>query len=59
MLPLFEQVFRLADEIPQLAALGDVLVALKQLAQIQGLSAPEVAVDTPVERELEGSPVKA
>jgi len=44
---------------PLQAALGDVLVTLKQLAQVHGLSAPEVAVDAPVERELEGPPVEA
>lgn len=34
-------------------------LGLKQLADVQSLSAPEVAVDAPVEGELEGSPVEA
>ena len=44
---------------PLLPWLRDVLVGLKKAAQVQGLTAPEVPVDAPVERELEGLPVEA
>jgi hypothetical protein len=36
-----------------------MFVRLKKTAQIQGLTAPEVPVNAPVERELEGLPVEA
>lgn len=59
MLPLLQQVLGLLDEFPSQARLCDVLVALEQLADIHGLAAPEVPVHTPVEGELEGTPVEA
>jgi hypothetical protein len=42
-----------------LSRLCDVLVGFEQTPKIQGLSAPEVPVDGPVEGQLEGPPVEA
>jgi hypothetical protein len=44
---------------PLLPWLRDVFVSLKKTSQVQGLAAPEVPVDAPVERKLEGLPVEA
>lgn len=44
---------------PLLSRLGNVLLGLEELADVQGLAAPEVSVDAPVEGELEGPPVQA
>lgn len=44
---------------PLLPRLGDVFVGLEQSANVKGLSAPEIAVDAPVEGELERPPVEA
>lgn len=44
---------------PLLSRLGDVALGLEKSANIQGLPAPEVAMDAPVERKLEGPPVEA
>lgn len=44
---------------PLLSRLCDVPVGLEQVAQVDCLAAPEVAVDAPVEGELEGPPVEA
>lgn len=44
---------------PLLSRLGDVPVGLEEPAQVQGLAAPEIAVDAPVEGELQRLPVKA
>jgi hypothetical protein len=38
---------------PLHARLGDVLVGLEQRAKIHGLAPPEIAVDGPVEGELQ------
>lgn len=59
MLPLLKQVLSLLDEFPAQSRLCDVLLLLKQLANIHGLAAPEVAMHAPVEGELEGPPVEA
>lgn len=59
MLPLLEQVLRLLDQFPHLSRLSDISLGLEQFADVQGLSAPEVPVDAPVEGELEGPPVEA
>jgi hypothetical protein len=42
-----------------LSRLCDVPLGLEKTPNIQGLSAPEVAVDAPVESKLEGPPVEA
>lgn len=34
-------------------------IVLEQLADVHGLAAPEVPVDAPVERQLQGAPVQA
>ena len=44
---------------PHLSRLSDISLGLEQFADVQGLSAPEVPVDAPVEGELEGPPVEA
>ena len=44
---------------PLLSRLCDVPVGLEQVAQVDCLAAPEVAVDAPVERKLQRPPVKA
>jgi hypothetical protein len=44
---------------PLLSRLGDVALGLEKSANVQGLPAPEVAMDAPVERKLEGPPVEA
>jgi hypothetical protein len=42
----------------ELAGIRDVLVGLKQVADVQCLHPPEIATDTPTERGLEGSSVE-
>ena len=44
---------------PLLSRLCDIPVGLEQIAQVDCLAAPEVAVDAPVERKLQRPPVKA
>ena len=58
MLPCLEQVLRLLQKSSYLPRLVDVLVGLEQRPDIQGLPPPEVPVDSPVERELEGAAVE-
>ena len=41
-----------------LSGLCDVLVGLEETADVQGLAAPDVAVDGPVEGELQGAAVE-
>ena len=41
-----------------LPGLCDVLVGLEETADVQGLAAPDVAVDGPVEGELQGAAVE-
>ena len=43
---------------PLLSGLCDVLVGLEETADVQGLAAPDVAVDGPVEGELQGAAVE-
>jgi hypothetical protein len=43
---------------PLLSGLCDVLVGLEETADVQGLTAPDVAVYGPVEGELEGAAVQ-
>ena len=43
---------------PLLSGLGDVLVGFEEGADVHGLAAPDVAVDGPVEGELEGAAVE-
>jgi hypothetical protein len=43
---------------PLLSGLCDVLVGLEETADVQGLAAPDVAVDGPVEGELQGATVE-
>lgn len=37
---------------------GDVAVGLEKRADVKGLSTPEMAVDSPIKRQLEGLAVK-
>jgi hypothetical protein len=43
---------------PLLSGLRDVLVGLEETADVQGLAAPDVAVDSPVEGKLQGLAVE-
>ena len=43
---------------PLLSGLCDVLVGLEKSADVQGLAAPDVAVDGPVEGKLQGAAVQ-
>lgn len=44
---------------PHLSRVGDVPLGLEEFADVEGLSAPEVSVDAPVEGELQRLPVEA
>lgn len=43
---------------PLLPGLGDVPVCLEKGANVDGLAAPEVSMDSPVKGKLQGAPVK-
>lgn len=43
---------------PLLSGLGDVPVGFKEGANVDGLAAPKVSMDRPVESELQGAPVE-
>ena len=44
---------------PHLSRVGDVPLGLEEFADVEGLSAPEVSVNAPVEGELQRLPVEA
>lgn len=43
---------------PLLSRLGDVPVGFEKRANVDGLAAPEVSVNSPVEGKLQGAPVE-
>lgn len=53
VLPLLEEFFGLVEEDSLLSRLADVAVGFEERADVQGLAAPEVTVDGPVEGQLE------
>lgn len=58
MLPFLQQSLGLLDQFPLLARLNDVPVGLEERADVERLAPPYVAVDGPVEGELQGASVE-
>lgn len=58
MLPLLQQLFRFLQQHTLLSRIRDIAILFEQGADVDCLAAPEVPMDSPVERELQGATVE-
>ena len=58
VLPVLEELLGLLQQSPLLSRIRHIAVCLEQGANIDGLTAPELSMHGPVERELQGAPVQ-
>jgi hypothetical protein len=56
--PCLKQLLRLIQQCPLFPAIRDVAVRFEERADIEGLAAPQVSVDSPVERQLERAAIE-
>lgn len=58
MFPRIQELLCLLQQRPLLSGLGNVPVGFEKGANVDGLAAPEVSVNSPVESKLQGAPVE-